>query len=230
MFLASLCGVAAAQGTFTNFETPQTHPIEVATIGGVELVLVCNTPDNSLEVWTAASPPAQRARISVGMGPGTVRWNAGRQCAYACNLDGDSVSVVSVAVSGTQVNAALLRTTAVGDEPADIAFSPNNAIAFVTKLNNGGPSNFVLFMGTPNPSGLPAPPPPIIAGAPAWVLNPVTLAVNGTGPSGAFVYFSSPVPVNPSLIGMRFAVQEMVSLPGFADAAVSNGVSSPVGW
>lgn len=74
--LAGLCGLAGAQGTFTNFETPQTHPIEVALIGGpggVEHVLVCNTPDNSLEVWTATSPPQFKARVSVGMGPGTVR-------------------------------------------------------------------------------------------------------------------------------------------------------------
>lgn len=121
-----------AQGNFTNFETPQTHPIEVVTIGGAERVLVCNTPDNSLEVWDATSNPVKRARVPVGMGPGTVRFNAALSRAYVCNFDGDSVSIVSFSGAGAGLTANLVRTTFVGDEPADITFDPTNALGVVT--------------------------------------------------------------------------------------------------
>jgi DNA-binding beta-propeller fold protein YncE len=128
---------ARAQGTFTNFETPQTHPIEVVSVGGAEHVLVCNTPDNSLEVWTATATPVKRARVSVGMGPGTVRFNPALQRAFVCNFDGDSVSIVGFSGSGAGLTASLVRTTHVGDEPADIAFHASNTIAAVTLSSRG---------------------------------------------------------------------------------------------
>src|SRR4030095_5281211 len=50
---ARLCAVLTAplasshaKGRFSNFETPQTHPIEIARVNNVDYVLVCNTPDN----------------------------------------------------------------------------------------------------------------------------------------------------------------------------------------
>lgn len=122
----------AAQGTYTNFETPQTHPIEAVTIGGNEYVLVCNTPNDSLEIWKATTSTLTFVtRIAVGLGPGTVRWN-GTDKAYVCNFDGDSVSIVEIVPSGGTVTAKLLQTTRVGDEPADIAFNPTNTLAAVT--------------------------------------------------------------------------------------------------
>lgn len=131
-----------AQDTFTNFETPQTHPIEVAKINGSELVLVCNTPDNSLEVWTATAGPRFLARIGVGMGPGTVRWNPQLQRAFVCNFDGDSVSIVQLTGTGAGLTGNLVRTTYVGDEPADIAFNANSSMALVT-LSTRGQVQFV---------------------------------------------------------------------------------------
>ncbi len=83
---------AFSQGRFANFETPQTHPIEIAAVGGQEYVLVCNTPDNSVEIYEAAPPHAFVQRVPVGMGPCTVRWNPGHGRFYTCNFDGDSVS------------------------------------------------------------------------------------------------------------------------------------------
>lgn len=133
----TLAAPAVCQSAFTNFETPQTHPIEVITIGTREFVLVCNTPDNSLEIWTASSGPVKIARVPVGLGPGSVRWNASLQRAFVCNFDGDSVSSVSVVPSGGSVTAQLERTTWVGDEPADIAFSPNTPWAMVTLSAQG---------------------------------------------------------------------------------------------
>ncbi len=123
-----------AQGRFANFETPQTHPIEIATVGGVDYVLVCNTPDNSVDIFKAAPPHAFVQRVPVGMGPGTVRWNPGLQRFYTCNFDGDSVSVVQLVSGGGTVKATLERTSTllIGDEPADIAFDPTNTVAAVS--------------------------------------------------------------------------------------------------
>ncbi len=125
---------ALGQGRFANFETPQTHPIDIATVNGADYVLVCNTPDNSVDIYTAAPPHTFIERIPVGMGPGTVRWNASLQRFYTCNFDGDSVSIVSLAPSGGSVHGTLLRTTSllIGDEPADIAFDPASSTAAVT--------------------------------------------------------------------------------------------------
>ena len=124
-------------GSFTNFETPQTHPIEVVSINGSEVVLVCNTPDDSLEVWTATAPPVFRSRVRVGMGPGTVRWSSIQQRAYVCNFDGDSVSIVQFVGTGASLSARLARTTHVGDEPADFALNPAANIAMVTLSTRG---------------------------------------------------------------------------------------------
>ncbi|MGE3172844.1 MAG: YncE family protein [Planctomycetota bacterium] len=148
LHLALAAPFAAAQGHFTNFETPQTHPIEVVKLGPSsppgqqqEFVLVCNTPDNSLQVWTADQTPLLRARVSVGLGPGTVRFlptsdpKVGR--AFVCNFDGDSISIVRLDVRSGTLLATLERTTRVGDEPADIAFSPNGAVGLVSLSTRG---------------------------------------------------------------------------------------------
>ena len=65
-FLLATFGVRAyAQGRFANFETPQTHPIDIAEVEGKEYVLVCNTPDNSIEIYEAAPPHAFVQRVAV---------------------------------------------------------------------------------------------------------------------------------------------------------------------
>ncbi len=126
---------AFSQGRFANFETPQTHPIEIAAVGGMEYVLVCNTPDNSVEIYEAAPPHAFVQRVPVGMGPCTVRWNRGHGRFYTCNFDGDSVSIVRLEPSrGAGIKAVLERTDSfsIGDGPSDIAFDPTNTTAAVS--------------------------------------------------------------------------------------------------
>lgn len=137
---------ALAQGEFVNFETPQTKPIAVATLGSganlFDVVLVCNTPDNSVEIYRADPPFTFLRRVAVGLGPGTVKWNAALGRFFTCNFDGDSVTDVALAgtLSGgtVSISASIQRTTAVGDQPSDIAFDPTNTYAFVTLSSRGG--------------------------------------------------------------------------------------------
>ncbi len=133
-FPAERVGAPVPGGRFVNFETPQVHPIEVASVAGRDYVLVCNTPDNSVEIHQAAPPHAFVQRVPVGLGPVSVRWSAALQRFYVCNFDGDSISVVRLQPFGNSVHAVLERTTSegVGDEPADIAFDPTHTVAAVT--------------------------------------------------------------------------------------------------
>ncbi|MCB1057865.1 MAG: hypothetical protein KDD11_20380, partial [Acidobacteria bacterium] len=121
---------AWAQGRtdFLNVESPQVHPIEVARVGGHDYLLVCNTPDNSLEIWdTDESIPVSArflARVPTGLRPVSVRYHAGLHRAFVANFLGDSVTAVDLAApSGPpSLSARVLRTTWVGDEPMDLAF------------------------------------------------------------------------------------------------------------
>lgn len=118
---------------FVNFETPQVHPLEVAVIDGEERVLVCNTPRNSLEIRSAASPYALIGEVFVGLGPCTVRWDASLGLAFVCNFDGDSVSAVRLDDSGSSPPPPqLLWTEHVGDEPTDIAIAPDDTKCLIS--------------------------------------------------------------------------------------------------
>lgn len=138
LFFAS--PAASAQGKFTNFETPHTKPITTATVFlesiSKEVVLVCNSADNSVEIYDAAAPFKFYQRVPVGLGPTSVRWNAVNSCFYTCNFDGDSVSRVKLdlepAGTGFVPVGSLLKTTHVGDQPADIGFDGSGVIAAVT--------------------------------------------------------------------------------------------------
>jgi DNA-binding beta-propeller fold protein YncE len=121
---------ASAQGAFVNFETPQTHPIETFDFGPKTYVAVCNTPANTLEVYRAGNSLPFIAKVPVGLGPSSVRWNPSNQKLYVTNFDGDSVSRVGVLASGTSIVLVLEETSSIdsvseiriGDEPSDIAF------------------------------------------------------------------------------------------------------------
>lgn len=145
----SLLGVVAAlacsalalgQGKFTNFETPHVKPITTATLQSngttLHVVLVCNSADNSVEIYGARPPNTFFQRVPVGLGPATVRWNPDLGRFYTCNFDGDSVSIVRLELrpdGSSFVPFGLLeRTTFVGDQPSDIAFDTTNAFAVVT--------------------------------------------------------------------------------------------------
>lgn len=127
-------GAPVPGGRFVNFETPQVHPIEVASVAGRDYVLVCNTPDNSVEIYEAAPPHAFVQRVPVGLGPVSVRWSAALGRFYVCNFDGDSISLVRLQPFGGTAHAVLERTSSegIGDEPADIALDPTGAVAAVT--------------------------------------------------------------------------------------------------
>mgnify|MGYP003457954758 CR=1 FL=1 len=49
---------AAAQGpgSYLNFESPQLDPIVVTDTGASSWLLACNTPDNSVEVYSLSTP------------------------------------------------------------------------------------------------------------------------------------------------------------------------------
>ena len=69
----SLLAVAAhAQGTFVNFESPQSHPIDVTPDGAV--LVACNTADGVLEVFDLVGGlPQRRGAVAVGVDPVSVR-------------------------------------------------------------------------------------------------------------------------------------------------------------
>ncbi|MBK8098795.1 MAG: hypothetical protein IPK26_16910 [Planctomycetes bacterium] len=131
----ALATAATAQGTFVNYEDPQVKPIAVATLGGQDHVLACNTPDNSIEIYRAEwSLQPAIARVPVGLSPVTVKWHAPSSSFYTCNFLGDSVSRVRLDIVSTSpltIDAVLEQTEYVGNEPADIAFDPAGGTAVV---------------------------------------------------------------------------------------------------
>ena len=135
-----------AQGEYVHFEPGQVQPIAVATLvdGGLtrDLLLVCNTPDDCVEIYDAAAPFAFVQRVPTGLTPVTVRFNAEQQALYTCNFVGDSVTKVTFATwsagGALQFKALVDRTVFVGDEPADIAFDAAANRAVVTLHSRSG--------------------------------------------------------------------------------------------
>ncbi|MCE2884844.1 MAG: hypothetical protein LW806_08100 [Planctomycetaceae bacterium] len=116
---------AVAQGpAFPNFESPQTHPIEVTPDGTT--LLAVNTADGQLEVFDlVGGMPVRRGSVAVGLDPVSVRARSSSE-AWVVNQISDSVSVVDLA------SLRVVRTILVGDEPADVVFSTKPARAFVS--------------------------------------------------------------------------------------------------
>jgi DNA-binding beta-propeller fold protein YncE len=125
-----------AQATYVNFETPQVKPIAVAVVGGTEFLLVCNTPDSSVEIYdpnTAlpSTAPTFLARVPVGQGPASVRYDANTECFYTANYIGDSVTKVQLTnLAGLQWQ--VIATKPAGEAPADLALSADGLTLFVT--------------------------------------------------------------------------------------------------
>lgn len=104
--------MAAGQSTYTNWESPQTHSVELTPSGNV--LLVVNTPDAKLEVFDIVKGALQkRGSVSVGLDPVSVRSRTETE-AWVVNQISDSVSVVDLATMR------VVRTINVGDEPADV--------------------------------------------------------------------------------------------------------------
>lgn len=134
---------ARAQGRtdYFNVESPQVKPLAVARLAGHDYLLVCNTPDNSLEIWDTdeSLPVASRfkGRVPVGLEPVSVAFNPTFSRAYTANFLGDSVSMIALAGGDGGVAATLVMTRHVGDEPMDVAFSADDSHVFVTHATNG---------------------------------------------------------------------------------------------
>ncbi|MEZ5988848.1 MAG: hypothetical protein R3F30_06945 [Planctomycetota bacterium] len=132
----TLCAVPApAQGRegFTNFECPTVAPIRWVRLADRDYLLVCNTPDDSVEVWDAVGPTFVE-RVPVGLRPVSVHWEARLGRFYTCNMLGDSVSVVALTFDQRSQRpvARLERTEWVGDEPMMLAFAPDGRSVLVT--------------------------------------------------------------------------------------------------
>lgn len=132
---------ATSQGEFVNFETPQVKPITVATVGtgalARDFLLVCNTPDNSVEVYDAHAPFTFIKRVPVGISPVSVRWSKPMGRFFTANFNGDSVTVVRlVYAASTQSNwsldAIVDASNIAGDEPSDVALFPSTETVIAT--------------------------------------------------------------------------------------------------
>ncbi len=145
LFLFSLTVTTLGQGRtdYFNVESPQVHPIEVFRLAGHDYLAVCNTRDNSVEIWDTVEKPVMRrlARIRVGLEPVSIRYYAETRRLYTANFLGDSVSIIALdaSTSANGLQARLERTTWVGDEPLDIAFHSTDSPAhpytfFVTHM------------------------------------------------------------------------------------------------
>jgi len=142
-----LATTAFGQGRtdYFNVESPQVNPIDVARVGGHDYLLVCNTPDNAVEIWDTdeSLAPAARLlrRVQVGLEPVTVRWNPATGAFYTCDFLSDSVSVVALSDPGSGLEVVFEGTFAICDEPVDVAFGrttlPQGAASGVAQA--GGP-------------------------------------------------------------------------------------------
>lgn len=130
---AGLSGGQGAADGFVNFESPPVKPITIARVAGHDYVLVCNTPDNAVEIYDTITERLS-ARVRVGLEPVSVVWNAVLSRFYTANMVGDSVSVVRLrAASATaRLEVLLERTEWVGDEPMMVGFLPGELTLLVT--------------------------------------------------------------------------------------------------
>jgi DNA-binding beta-propeller fold protein YncE len=136
LVLFSVCAAAptAAQGRtdYFNVESPQVKPITVARVGGHDWLLVCNTPDNSVEIWDTTEPVSLEHRVRVGLEPVSVKFNPANNRVYTADFLGDSVTSFVLLMDGETISYRPVETQYVGDEPMDIAFSADGQSLFVT--------------------------------------------------------------------------------------------------
>src|SRR5262245_15996831 len=119
---------AVASAAYLNFESSQVHPIAL-TPSGAKL-LVVNTPDATLEVYTVGGGGSLTfdATIPVGLEPVTVVARTDSE-AWVVNQLSDSVSVVDLNQK------TVVRTLRVGDEPTDVAFAAGKAFVAVRRAD-----------------------------------------------------------------------------------------------
>jgi len=138
---ALLPALAAAQGSFTNFETGQVRPLALSP-DGTRLFAV-NTPDNRLEIFDVSGGALTHAgSVEVGLEPSAVAARTNGEV-WVVNHLSDSVSIVDVAATPPRVTRTLLTC----DEPRDIVFAGTGGNrAFITTARRGQncpvPGNF----------------------------------------------------------------------------------------
>lgn len=115
--------------SFFNWETPPIHPVALSP-DGTRLV-VCNLPDNRLEVFSVTNGiPVALGSVAVGLDPCSARFRTSDEV-WVANFISDSVSIVSL--SGMRV----VATLSVSNEPSDIVFAGSPQRAFVTCAQPG---------------------------------------------------------------------------------------------
>ncbi len=115
---------ASLANDLTHFESPPVHPVEVSPSGN--RVFVAHAADHRLVVFeTNASPPKKIAEIMVGLEPVTVRARSQREV-WVVNHVSDDISIVDV------LEARVVRTLLVGDEPTDVVFAGDRAFVCVS--------------------------------------------------------------------------------------------------
>jgi DNA-binding beta-propeller fold protein YncE len=165
---------AWAQPSLLAFESGPVRPL-AQTPDGTKL-LVCNIPDNRLEIFTvSASGLAHLASVPVGMEPVSVAARNDGE-AWVVNHLSDSVSVVDLTSTPPRVT----RTLLVGDEPRDIVFAGTGGNrAFITTAHRG--QQRVALTGMVPGAGSPNLTSPSVPRADVWVWDATNL---GTGFGG----------------------------------------------
>jgi DNA-binding beta-propeller fold protein YncE len=168
-------------GNYLNFESPQVKPVTTAVVGtsadlgaGDAYLLVCNTPNNRVEVYDITNPDAPTleasGRIPVGLEPVSVAFrrftNANgtrRNMMYTANWLGDSVTIVELfSTSGTlnykmigtfPISAPRILTTdpVQGDEAMNVACVEIDTrdMIVVTKRSRSSIAFLNAFSGAP---------------------------------------------------------------------------------
>ena len=152
--LAHPCALLAQgkQG-YLNLEPPTNKALAIARVGASTYLLVANSPDDSVEIYDAATF-AFVERVPVGLDPIGIRvkptpvQGLGTLC-YSINWSGDSVTVFALSSSQTGLDVRLLRTVRVGDEPTDLAFQPVVDGVPSTQPDSPFHEAIVLIHGTP---------------------------------------------------------------------------------
>lgn len=126
---ASLACGQATTNSFFNWETAPVHPVALSPDGA--RLVVCNLPDNRLEVFSVTNGlPVPLGSISVGLDPTTARFRTADEV-WVANFISDSISIVSLA--GMRV----VATLSVSNEPSDIVFAGSPQRAFITCAQPG---------------------------------------------------------------------------------------------
>ena len=125
-FVLILVHSGPLQAQYVNFESSQVHPVALTPSG--QNLLVVNTPDALLEVFTVQADGglAPWVSIPVGLEPVSVVARSDSE-AWVVNHLSDTISIVDLARGAT------IRTLPVGDEPTDVVFANGRAFVAVSQ-------------------------------------------------------------------------------------------------